>query len=86
MKATIQKGVIVVGRWIRSRPAVLAFLAGFGAALGGWLGYILWDISRRIDWYQVMITIVVLVFFGGDIRLFSHTVRGKTQEVGHDIR
>ncbi len=58
----MKKGLYVVGRLIRSRPAVLAFLAGFGAALGGWLGYILWDVSRRIDWYQVIITIAVLAF------------------------
>ena len=62
MKATIQKGLRKAGRWIRSKPAILAFLAGFGAALGGWVGYILYDISRRIDWYQVIITIAVLVF------------------------
>ena len=60
MKATIQKGLRKAGRWIRSKPAILAFLAGFGAALGGWLGYILYVIARQINWYELAIVVAVL--------------------------
>ena len=64
MKAAIRTGLRGAGRWIRSRPAVLAFLAGFGAALGAWLGYILYVIARQIDWYEIALIVAALAGLG----------------------